>query len=64
MIYTKQTLKRLIDYVEEHYDESKSERQVEKEIKCALLEYDLYEDDESFNQIVLGFISLCCLKRS
>ena len=62
MIYTKQTLKRLLDYAEEHYDCSKSERQIEKDIKCALVEYDLYEDDESFNQIFLGFISLCCLK--
>ena len=64
MIYTKATLKQLLDYADKLIDFSKTEKQLHKEIKCSMLEYEMYGDDKFFDEIFLGFLSLCCLKHS
>lgn len=62
MLYTKSTLKHLLEYAKNNYNPVLTERELIKEIKCSSIEYELYGDEISFNKIFLCFLSLCIIK--
>ena len=62
MILTKPTLKSLLDYAAKLIDGSTTERRLHKEIKCLLVEYELYRDEQCYDDIFVKFLNLCHIK--
>ena len=62
MIHTKPTLKSLLDYATELIDCTLDERKLHKELKCLLVEYELYREERVYNDIFVKFLNLCHIK--
>ena len=62
MILTKPTMKSLLDYACELMDYSTNESTLHKELKCLLVEYELYRDEQVYNDIFVKFLNLCHIK--
>lgn len=62
MILTKPTMKSLLDYAAELMDYSTNESTLHKELKCLLVEYELYRDEQVYNDIFVKFLNLCHIK--